>query len=46
MISDIPQIIIYKNLFSSDKYHPLPKIGCEYIFVPRHNLYSVSSANH
>ena len=29
MISDIPLIIIYKNLFSSDKYYPLPKIGSE-----------------
>ena len=46
MISDIPQIIIYKNLLSSDKYYPLPKIGSEYIFAPRHNLYSVSSAIH
>ena len=34
MISDIPQIFIYKNLFSPDKYFPLPKRGSEYIFAP------------
>ena len=41
MISDIPQTIIYRNLFLSDKYYPLPKIGSEYIFAPRHTLYIV-----
>ena len=44
MISDIPQIFIYKNLFSSDKYFPLPKIGANiYLHL---TIYSVSRAIH